>query len=546
MNSLPQSTQRRIKKIPQTPGVWEGDRRPMENIDPDLGQQTDGECIIWIDGSEGMVRAMDMVSSQQGMEAVVRTLLRAIENPHSPAKPSRPQKIVVKDREIQFFLRGALQDLDINIDYAPQLPLIDELFRSLENSYRKKTPQIPTEYEKKLNDLALELWEDSLWDTLADCDIIAIELETPEPLTIYASILGMLGQEYGIILYRSLDSLKRFRETVLKEKSMAKLESAFLSQDCWFVNYEANDFEPEYEDEDFDLQELDAEQIQAIFGSLHPYEGMRPFLDEEESLAVYLSLEALKRFYWDHLDDLTEEIPAQMTKTYKIELPTQEKKTSKKKSTTQVKVSTLPELTSYLKQMIEELEDDEDDDERRLRVPIEDDLVPDQALIKMISSSAEAIAFFQENPKIYYHGQSLTFANEAIPAILIQTSKPKAEEMIDRLREEDGINGICFNPGENPFTEEKFSLGLIQTKEGSLYLLSEFDADDQRIREWQKLCHRHHDNLIMIVAMGITGVSKGNPQPKHILGVFEAKLLSGQDLGMGVLKAIPQLDFDPE
>jgi hypothetical protein len=44
------------------------------------------------------------------------------------ASPARPQRIVVRDREIQFYLRGALQGLDIAIDYAPELPLIDRMF----------------------------------------------------------------------------------------------------------------------------------------------------------------------------------------------------------------------------------------------------------------------------------------------------------------------------------------------------------------------------------------------------------------------------------
>ncbi len=547
MNSLPQNTQRRIKKIPQTPSVWEGDRRVIEGVEPEMGSPTDGECIIWIDGSEGIVRAMDMVSSEQGPEAIVRTLIKAIENPHSPAKPGRPQKIVVKDREIQFFLRGALQNLDINIDYAPQLPLIDELFRSLENTYRKRTPQIPPDYEKSLNALALELWEDGLWDTLTDCDIIAIEIDQAEPINIYASVLGMLGQEYGFIMYRSLESLKRFREIVLQEKSMEKLESAFLSQDCWFLNFEANDFEPDYEDDDFDLQELDSEQIQPIFGSLHPFEGMRPFLDEEEALTVYLSLEALKRFYWDYIDELGEEIPEDISKTYQVELPIQGKKSSKKKATTAVKVSTLPDLTSQLRQMLEEMEDDDDDDDdSTFRVPIEDDLIPENSFIKFSLIPWETMEIFKENSRIYYADEGIIPSGEAMPAILIQTSRPKGEVIIEKLQEENGIKGICFNPGENPFTEEKFCLGLIQTEAGSLYLLSEFDYEDQRILDWQKVCQSNNDSFVVIIAMGVTGASKGKPQPNHILALFETKILSTKDLGMGVLKVMPQFDFEME
>ena len=121
MNSLPLSTQQRLKKLPQIPSVWEGDRRPLSGMQKgvEIDDDAKGDCILWVDGSEGFVRSMDIVSPEMGIEAVVRTLLKAIENPHSPAKPARPQKIVVRNREIQFFLRGALQSLDINIDYVP-------------------------------------------------------------------------------------------------------------------------------------------------------------------------------------------------------------------------------------------------------------------------------------------------------------------------------------------------------------------------------------------------------------------------------------------
>jgi len=48
--------------------------------------------------------------------------------------------------------------------------------------------------------------------------------------------MGMLGMEYGILLYRSEQSLKRFRASVLTEESPEQLEEAFLKQDCLFFD----------------------------------------------------------------------------------------------------------------------------------------------------------------------------------------------------------------------------------------------------------------------------------------------------------------------
>jgi hypothetical protein len=97
MTGLNRATRRRLLKLPQISSVWEGDRRTLstgmsigsgELIDPSsASSQSDGECILWVDGSQGVVRAMDVVPTETGHEAIVRTLLRAMEHPHNPAKP---------------------------------------------------------------------------------------------------------------------------------------------------------------------------------------------------------------------------------------------------------------------------------------------------------------------------------------------------------------------------------------------------------------------------------------------------------------------------
>ena len=162
-------SQRRLKKIPQVPSVWEGDRRPLNGLSIELESELEanGDCIIWIDASEGMVRAMEIVSPEMGNEVLVRTLIKAIETPHHPAQPLRPQKIIVRDRELQFFLRGALQDLGIKVEYARELPLIDELFRGFESMKSISSNALPPVYNDVLDNIAKKIWEVEPWDILA-------------------------------------------------------------------------------------------------------------------------------------------------------------------------------------------------------------------------------------------------------------------------------------------------------------------------------------------------------------------------------------------
>ena len=547
MNALHQNTKRRLQKIPQISHVWEGDRRPLSGLEsyPESGEAENGDCIIWVDGSEGMVRAMDMVPAEMGPEAIVRTLLRAIENPQNPAQPARPQKIIVRDREIQFFLRGALQNLDIAIEYVPELPLIDELFRGLETISSRQPPSLPPQYEKLLLDVAYCLWNQAPWDVLADSDILAIDLNYSDITTVYACVMGMLGKEYGVILYRSLDSLKRFRAAVLAEKSLDLLEQEFLAQDCWFLNFEPDeDLELDEEDETIDLETLLPGEIQPVFGSLHPLEGIRPFLDEEEAQVIYLALEALVRFYEELQLQLAQETVPQIRKTYSLSLPLAEGLTQ----TLPVTVATMPELSSELAQMLEEAEGLDEDSQQTVTVPIQDDLVPENSLIKLDIFTEELVAILEQAGKIYPPSLKISPIKAGMPVILIQTSRPKAKITIEQLQTRGGVQGLCFNPGEDTFSHTEYDLGILQTGDGSLSIFAEFVSDEpshaKAMDKWQQVCQQNDGYCGLVIAMGVTGAYRGQPKIRDLMALFPTKLISSQALGLGILQLMPEWDFE--
>ncbi|MEM9273465.1 MAG: hypothetical protein AAGA80_10955 [Cyanobacteria bacterium P01_F01_bin.143] len=538
MNALPQNTKRRLQKIAQNSSVWEGDRRPLgaisDHFEPEAG--LDGECVIWVDGTEGTVRAMEIVPAHMGFEAVVRTLLRAIESPHHPATPVRPKKIVVRDRQLQFFLRGALQGLDIAIEYFAELPLIDQLFASFEEFGSSKPPALPAPYQSVLEKLAYGIWEAEPWAYLFDRDIIAIEIEGCEIETLYACVMGNMGTEFGVLLYRSEESLKQFRQAAIAEESPESLEKAFLSQDCWFLNYEEED-----EDEDWESDEYI--EVRPFFGSLHPFEGMRAFLDAEEAEIVYLALTGLLKFCQQHDQQLMLDPIPEITKTYRI--PNSQK--IKQKKNTQVKVSSLPKLTSELLVMEGE-ELGSLSNMREVEIPIQDDFVPDGSLITMGKIPWDLLGFITVQKKTYYQTLNQEPIGEGLPAIIIQTSRPKAKGLIEVLKDAGGLKAICFNPGNDPFSGETYDLGMLQTQNGNLYIFSEYSHDSpphaRALQHWNKSCAETKGYCSLIISMGVTGASRGNPQPKDMLAVFEAQAITGEQLGMGTLQLMPQFDFD--
>ncbi len=544
MAALNSSTIRRLQKLQQLPSVWEGDRRPLSSDsspNPELDSETTNECIIWVDGSQGMVRAMDMVKPEIGPEAIVRTLLRAMENPQSPAPAIRPQKIVVKDREIQFFLRGVLQDLGITIDYVPDLPLIDEIFRGLEEVAENRPPQLPPEYSQALVEKAYQIWEDAPWDILGEHQIISIELNQWDIENLYVCILGKLGMDYGILLYRSLDSLKRFRQRVAYEKSFEDLEEAFLSQDCLFVTYESLEDDDNDEDNDNEnIKNLSVSEIQPNFGNLHPLEGLRSILYEEEAATTLIALEALHRFWRGSRRKMTGDKFPSISSRYRIPLI----QSNSENQVASVKVATMPEVAAELYEMAAEAET-EQEEQLEIEMPVlKDDLVPPKSFLSLGVASWETLEYLRDNTKLYQGADlDIETSGDGLPIILIQTSLPKATKLIEDLQKAEGLHGIGFSPGQDPMEEQNYDLSILKTYDGTLHLFGEFMENDPVHREarqkWDQRCRSTQGWCGLIIARGITGASRGQPQFKDMVALFEVRSLSSQELGIGPLQLMP-------
>jgi hypothetical protein len=543
MAALNRSTLRRLQNLPQIPSVWEGDRRPLSNADSHMIIEDDdiledgGECILWVDGSEGVVRSMDMVGHDAGPEAIVRTLLRAMEHPQSPSPAVRPQKIVVKNREIQFYLRGVLQDLGIAIDYVPELPLIDEIFRGMEEVTVNRPPELPPQYADVLMEKAAQIWHDAPWQTLREHQIISIEINQWDVASLYVSVLGQGRMDYGILLYRSLESLKRFRERVVNDDSFEDLEQAFLGQDCLFLTFESVVEIDEDDEEEIDLADLDPSEIEPNFGNLHPLEGLRSILYEEEALPMLVALEALHRFFRNSRHKLAVEKFPTLSSRYRISVPDSDGETQQ----ISVKVSTMPDVSDELLKMLEE--DDDDDDEFEMPL-LRDDLVPPNSFLSLGVIPWETVDFLRGNTQFHQGAEGDISPNgDGLPVVMIQTSNPKAKTMIQDLHEAGGVKAICFNPGEDPFQEEQYDLGILQAKNGDLYLFGEFNEDDpvhqEARKKWERRCQSTKGWCGLVIAKGLMGASRGQPQFKDMIALFEVRWVSAKELGIGPLQLMP-------
>ncbi|MGF1498667.1 MAG: hypothetical protein ACFB8W_17845 [Elainellaceae cyanobacterium] len=545
MTPFNRATRRRLQKLRQLPSVWEGDRQPLfKGGNGESGSMDkQGDCILWVDGTEAVIRAMDVVTAEVGHEAMVRTLLRAMENPHGAANPARPKKILVRSREAQFFLRGALQGLDIDIDYAAELPLVNEILQGLQASLAGGVPELSPAYAEALSKQAQQLWEDAPWELLDEEKIIAIRLNYQEVETLYVSVLGMLGVEYGVLMYRSLDSLKQFRERVLSadESSREYLEEAFLQQDCLFVTFDQDDDAPSFPPVNGHGSALSP--LEPTFGNLHPLEGMRPVLYEEEAAVVIVALEALHRFFSRHGDRLdVDDFPA-INSRYQISTPDDD---SRKLSVT---VSTLPDLADELYEMGAAIASENAAGFVDGFPPVlNDDLVPTDAFFSLGAIPWEVLEALRPTIKFHQPAEAeFPTKADAFPIILIQTSRPKALNMIEEIEAAGGLAGICFNPGENPFANEMYDLGIFQTHNGEFHLFGEFDdADPVHInarKKWDQRCKKTKGHCGLVIARGLKGASRGNPRLKDMMALFEVRSLTPEDLGLGPLQLVPRLEL---
>jgi hypothetical protein len=535
MTAISPSTQRRLQQLPQLPTVWEGDRRKMAQLvdESELEDNDKRELIVWVDGVECIVRSMEVINESMGSEAIVRALIKAMEAPQAPSQPARPQKIIVRDRQLQFYLRGVLQDLDIVVDYVPELPIVDELFSRFADMASAGTPKLPRKYLELLKATAREVWELAPWELLADYEVISIELNRWDIDKFYVSVMGMLGMEYGVLLYRSVESLRRFRAMALNDDEAMEMESAFLSQDCIFVTFAA--IKP---DLDHDLANLSAQSVEPNFGNIHPMEGMRPFLYEEEAIATQVALAAFNGFITTFKQQLEAEDLPSLTKRIKVKFPDLDQ-------TKPVTVNTLPELSEELLDMHLALTDGEEDFDP-LEVQIQEDLIPDNSFISLGIMPWDRVEIIRQSA-VYHQMSGVELSGDGLPIILIQTTRTKAAKIVDRIQAAGGLMGICFNPGEDPINGSSFDLGILQLADGEMQLFGEFDHESvvhiAARKKWHQRSKKTQGYCGLIIANGLTGKAGGNPGVKEMIAFLETKSLTNDDLGLGTLQLVRDLEI---
>jgi hypothetical protein len=543
-NKILSSTLRRLQKLKRTSAVWEGDRRvlPKGQVERDESSNLihignylaeaatiQQHCILWVDGSIGIVRSMEVVKPELGPEAIVRNLIFAMERPQGSATPCLPQKILVCDRSLQFYLRGVLQDLDIAVEHVEDLPLIDEIFLNILDQGSNPPPPVPQEQARAIYQQTEKLWELSPWDYMWDYQVLEIELNHWDIGSLYGVIMGRLGLEKGVVFYRDPESLVEFRLQVSNDEDEDddELEEVFLRQDCFFSLYESTENLSEGEIRYFRaggcrLLELD---MYPVFGSVNPLEGGRSHLDDEEAEILTAAIAALNGFFIQHHKVLKSKKYKNLSQTTKVAIA-DDSDSSEGESFLNLQVRTMPELSLRL---------DPASKPDSAKPIIQQDLCPDNSLLKLIDISWEMVEVLRAiSPNAFIAADLRNDSELSLPGLIIQTSRPKALNMIQEIEDQGGVSSLSFAIAEDPWGK-RVELGLVQMGNGNHQLFGEFAQADSKIKKWKQACERLNGYCAVLISMGVTGGSRGQLVAEYILGYYEVKLLTAKELGLGML-----------
>ena len=533
MNSSNALTHQRLLKIPQTLNIWEGDRRQLMPNGLQLVNESNLEVIeeyvLWVDGGEGELRAMNLVHDEPCLEAIVGALIEAIEFPRDGSLPSRPKKIVVRDREVFLYLKSISKALKITLELVPELPVIDVIFEQFQ-AFRANPPSLLSpKYGEFLLEKADQLWRSAPWKLFEDHHILEVELNEWGVGTVYISILGNLGLEFGILAYRSLEALKTFRSKVGNRESLEEMEAAFLVQDCFFLSYDSEALSISQ-----NVESISYSDIETNFGVLDG--TMRPVLNDDETLAFAIILEAIHRFVSKNRShfirsQFMQGVFSEFTRRHKIPVP----EGCGISSPVTVRVSTLPKLADELMNMFYDDDEDDDDDDDVIRHDLRTDFIPEGSLIVTSSLAWQSIP--QIRSQVKYHTPTQTpIAGEALPVMIVCTTAAKANALVKKIKEIGGLSGMGMCSGVD-ILGNGAELAIVQSRSGTLFLINEFSEtseDDKRVLgNWLRRSAESNNACGLIIAKGHKkGQRAANPALSDMIALYEIPVFSAEEMGL--------------
>ena len=173
-------------------------------------------------GDEGGVVLGDAITSSAPLAVLVDIVIRAMREPLI-GKPRRPEVIRVGSPVEAELLATAPAMTGVALEVAGQLDSLARLHAHMElqlsglsSDYRTQAARagetLDTEGLQAFFRTARQFYRKAMWEAYGDEGVFELTLQTAQGTskTLYGIIIGALGQEFGLALYPSLETLQQF------------------------------------------------------------------------------------------------------------------------------------------------------------------------------------------------------------------------------------------------------------------------------------------------------------------------------------------------
>jgi hypothetical protein len=227
----------RKKRQPPTPmlslskgEVWEVGRRALNvHVEELARRQEQPEILLAVQaGASGGIILGDPITSSAPPAALADFVLQAMRQPLI-GKPRRPAVIRVASQVEAEILAVSLTTTGVALEIAAHLEALEAvqeematMFGGLTHDYRTQAVRAgETLSEAGLTaffNTARTFYRKEMWTTYSDEVMFEIGLEPAHAagITLYGILMGSMGREFGLALFRSFDDLQQFHEVSLQ------------------------------------------------------------------------------------------------------------------------------------------------------------------------------------------------------------------------------------------------------------------------------------------------------------------------------------------
>jgi Plasmid pRiA4b ORF-3-like protein len=210
--------------------VWEVGRRPLNvHVDELARRKEQPEILLAVQtGAAGGIVLGDPITSSAPPTALADFVLQAMRQPLI-GKPRRPALIRVASQADAELLAVSLTSTGVALEITPRLEALDtiqeqmaSMLGSLTNDYRTQAIRAGETLSaaglRAFFDTARAFYREEMWTVYGDEVMFEIVLGPAHGsgTTLYGILMGSMGEEFGLALFRSFDDLQRFHEVSLQ------------------------------------------------------------------------------------------------------------------------------------------------------------------------------------------------------------------------------------------------------------------------------------------------------------------------------------------